>query len=146
MASQFIVTGLRDLENAFETMERNARRAGAQEWWVGTIVEYAIYQHFGTRYIQGRQFFTAAINELSEELGLQTMSEEMLFSLISDDADFVATLAFELERRVKQKIIEMGVFDQGNLHASVAAAPSFSEMEQVSRQRATVHQPGTLGR
>lgn len=135
MASQIIVSGLAKLEEEFQRLAGAARAEGDAEWWVGTTVEYAIFPELGTRYMTARPYFVPALNELMTELGLEGMTQEYFHALIADDPQLIPTIAFELERRVKAWIKKQHLIDTGNLHGSIAAAGSFTEMTNLSESR-----------
>lgn len=115
-------------------------------WWVGTIVVYAWYLEFGTRFMTAKTFFTPAIHRVANSIaGVSSGSVQVMPTLLSKDASVVRDLAFELERQVKAIITEKGLIVTSNLRSSIAAGPSVDEMIQASGQGiAAEGDPGAL--
>ncbi len=134
-----VTTGVSELASELDRLSRAAAQQNAHDWWVGTIVEYAIYPEFGTRFMLARPAFREAIRRVSKRLGLtaELSPAKLLEALIAPDQSLVALIAFELEREVKIVIREMGLILTGNLRGSYAAGPSLDAMAAFSESRAT---------
>ncbi len=113
-------------EDAFTTLdeyEDDFEDGGT--WVVGTAVEYAIYLEFGTSKMDAKPFFRPVLVEVRAQ-GVEDFIEDNTRKTISDigSADeLVRSLAFAIERRVKEVITRKGLIDTGTLEASVKAVP-----------------------
>lgn len=113
------------LEETYEALDRlEDRWTGGGRWVVGTGVEYAIYLEFGTRHMDPKPFLRPAVTELQRGVGqfiranTNTTLEE-----IDDVEELLRTIAFGLERRIKEIITQKGLVATGTLRASVSALP-----------------------
>jgi hypothetical protein len=75
---------------------------------VGTNVEYAIYQEFGTRHQSGQPYLFPAARSVEREMG-------RVAGRADNVADAVKLVALEIERRAAQN----APVDTGNLQASI---------------------------
>jgi hypothetical protein len=146
------VNGLDDVFDELEELQDDYGRDG-EDWQVGTNVEYAIYLEFGSssHVIQGnpllyfeneegqliskeqvkhpgtdpQPFFRPAANEvrLQGPGGFIRHNTKRDPEEIGSTREFVATLAFALQRRMQEIITDKGLIDTGNLRASVRATP-----------------------
>lgn len=103
---------------------------GGPTYHVGTAVEYAVYLEFGTSKMDPKPFFRPAIVEARRDLE-SFVADNTETSLRQIDAvdELVETIAFALERRVKEIITEKGLVDTGALRASVQAVRAKSELK-----------------
>lgn len=129
------VTGLAELERMLRAWKKAAELE--RSWWVGTIVEYAIYPELGTRRMPAYRYFLTAVERLLAQgiIGSRSEGQEFFRLLVSEDGSSIAWIALKLEREVKVVIREMGLIDTGNLRASFAAGPTLSRMVTASRSR-----------
>lgn len=113
--------------------ERNEWTGDGGTWHVGTAVEYAIYIEFGTSKMDPKPFFRPALTEAQRDLSAFVRDNtETTLSQIDGPQELVRTIAFALERRVKEIITEKGLIDTGAMRASVQAVPSESELKELS--------------
>jgi len=146
------IDGLGDMFEDLDDLEDDYGDDG-ENWQVGTNVEYAIYLEFGTssHVIEGdpllyfenesgqliskkrvrhpgndpKPFFRPAVNEvrLQGGPGFIRHNTRKQPEQIDSTREYVATLAFALQRRVQEIIRNKGLIDTGNLRASVRATP-----------------------
>lgn len=106
---------LDDLEDAW---------ADDQRWVVGTAVEYSIYLEFGTSKMDPKPFFRPALQEARRDIeGFIRDNTNTVVSEIGSADELVRTIAFALERRVKEIVTRKGLIETGTLRASVQAVP-----------------------
>lgn len=96
----------------------------AGDWVVGTAVEYAAANEFGTATRDARPFFRPALSELRGDVAgfIDDNSQTDIDEIDSGD-ELVATVAFALERRIKEIVTRKGIVDTGTLRASILAVP-----------------------
>lgn len=94
--------------------------------FVGTAVEYAIYLEAGTSKMDPKPFFRPALAEVRVEGvdGFLRSNTETTVEDIDTADELVRTLAFALERRIKEIITAKGLIDTGTLRFSIAAVPA----------------------
>lgn len=137
--------GLAQLTRTLNTIVDAAQHAEGQ-WWVGTVVVYSSFLEFGTARMPAKPFFQPAVLKVGRDLdnvtpktiGEDPKSGRSLWGLmVSDSADgtLARTVAFALEREVKQQIKAKGLIDTGNLRASIVAAPSLPRMKAESLEK-----------
>jgi hypothetical protein len=114
-----------DFEELVETLEDLQQQAsGGGSYYVGTAVEYSIYLEVGTSKMDPKPFFRPALNEARRDL--ETFIERNTTKVVGDietARELVRTVAFALERRIKEIITQKGLIDTGTLRASITAAP-----------------------
>jgi hypothetical protein len=123
-----------DVDDALDELEDlQDRYTGGGTWVVGSAVEYAIYLEMGTRDLDPKPFLRPAIHEARQSLR-QFVADNTSTTLdaIETADELVRTVAFALERRVKEIITEKGLIDTGALRASVAAVPLGSPLPPLS--------------
>jgi hypothetical protein len=103
-----------------EQQEKWSKPSGT--WHVGTAVEYGVYLEFGTSKMDPKPFFRPALAEAERDLAefVRSNSKKTL-SQVDGPRELVKTVAFALERRVKEIITEKGLIESGTLRASVQA-------------------------
>jgi len=103
-----------------EQAEQWSQSSGS--WYVGTAVSYAVYVEFGTSKMDAKPFFRPALVEAKRDLSefIRENTQKTL-QQVDDPAELVRTIAFALERRVKEIITEKGLIDTGTMRASVKA-------------------------
>ena len=115
-----IGTQLRELRE-----NKRAWSGGDDTWYVGTAVEYGVYLEFGTSKMDAKPFFRPALAEARRDLETFVADNTKTTMQQIDSVDeLVRTIAFALERRVKEIITEKGLIDTGTLRASVQAVPT----------------------
>lgn len=104
--------------------ERDEWSGDDTTWHVGTAVEYSIFLEYGTSKMDPKPFFRPALAEAGRDLAafVRDNSQKTL-SQVDGPQELVRTIAFALERRVKEIITEKGLIDTGTLRASVKAVP-----------------------
>lgn len=90
--------------------ELEERWGGSVTWVVGTNVEYAVYQEFGTSRHQAQPFLRPAVKQVMREA-------DAIADRASSTGDLVRMLALEIERRAKH----LAPVDTGRLRASLEA-------------------------
>lgn len=115
--------GLEELES--QLAEQQARWSGGGMWVVGTAVEYSVFLEYGTSKMDPKPFFRPALNEARWKGIPQFIDDHTRKDPddITSAPELVQTLAFALERRVKEIITTRGLIDTGTLRASVQAVP-----------------------
>lgn len=116
-------TGFTDAIEELKDLEEDLGQGGP--WVVGTAVEYSIYLEFGTRHMDPKPFFRPVLAEVRSQ-GVEDFIDDNSRTTVGDidDVDeLVRTLAFAIERRVKEVITRKGLVDTGTLRASVKAVP-----------------------
>lgn len=114
-----------DVDDAIDELDDlQERYTGGGTWVVGSAVEYAIYLEMGTRDMDPKPFLRPALFEARQSLP-QFIADNTSTTLNAIDTadELVRTVAFALERRIKQIITEKGLIDTGALRASVVAVP-----------------------
>lgn len=101
---------------------RAVKKDLGDNWFVGSVVNYAAFQEF-----LGPPRATPYLRPSLKELKKFSVSN---FS--GSLNDLLGSLAFEVERRAKEKVR----VDTGNLKGSIAAASGESEAEAASKQQA----------
>ena len=84
-----------------------------------------LFLEFGTSKMDPRPFFRPAIRDVQSK-GVDGFIEsvtETTVDEIESAEELVQTVAFGLERKIKQIITRKGIIDTGTLRASVAAIP-----------------------
>lgn len=137
--------GLAQLTRTLNTVIDAAQEAEGT-WWVGTVVVYSSFLEFGTARMTAKPFFQPAIlavgrqmeNVTPRTIGRDPKNGRALWGLMvsdSEDGSLARTVAFALEREVKQQIKRKGLIDTGNLRASIVAAPALPRMKRESLQK-----------
>jgi hypothetical protein len=114
-----------DFDELVETLEDMQDEVGQSgTFFIGTAVEYAVYLEFGTSKMDPKPFFRPALAEARRDLSgfIRDNSRKTIEEIDSAD-ELARTIAFALERRVKQIITEKGLIETGTLRASVSAVP-----------------------
>ena len=138
-------TGLIEMMNLFLAGAAGAKRMNQEEYFVGTIIYYAVYQHFGTKKIQGIPFLTIALERVADRYkGDAGAADELIQSLFIEDDSSLEKIALEVEREVKLVITEHKasidrLIDTGTMRASFAAGPSIPEAGAASKIAAESH-------
>jgi len=110
--------------------ERDKWAKSGGTWVVGTAVEYSIYLEFGTSKMDPKPFFRPVLAEAQRNLSEFVRSNtEKTLSDIESPEELVRTIAFAVERRVKEVITEKGLIDTGAMRASVAAVPTEGDLK-----------------
>jgi len=110
-----LIEGLADLQE---------QASGGGSYFVGTAVEYSVYLEFGTSKMDPKPFVRPALAEARRDLksfiatNTTTSADD-----IETARELVRTVAFALERRIKEIITEKGLIETGTLRASITAAP-----------------------
>lgn len=114
-----------DFEELVEALEDLQQQAsGGGSYYVGTAVEYSVYLEVGTSKMDPKPFFRPALNEARRDLeSFIARNTSKGVGDIETARELVRTVAFALERRVKEIIAEKGLIDTGTLRASITAAP-----------------------
>lgn len=95
--SDFIkLAGYADLVDGLTNLSEDWTPDGV--WFVGTPAKYAIYVHDGTSRMEGRPFFTDAIDEVMKKQG------DELADAAEDADDLVRKVALSLEAEGKYQI------------------------------------------
>lgn len=93
-------------------------------WYVGTAVSYGIYLEYGTSRMDAKPFFRPVLVEAERDLSAFVRDNtKTSLSQVDSPEELVRTVAFAVERRVKEIITEKGLIDTGTLRASVQAVP-----------------------
>jgi hypothetical protein len=107
-----------------ELSDLQEQASGGGSYFVGTAVEYSIYLEFGSSKMDPEPFVRPALAEARRDL------ESFIAANTTTSADdietareLVRTVAFALERRIKEIITEKGLIETGTLRASITAAP-----------------------
>ena len=135
-------TGFQQALQAFDRLIQSGRKISGGEWFVGTVVRYAIYQHFGTRYMQGIPFFQLALDRVAQRVQSDdALRQALMEHAVEPDPDLLKQLAILLEREVKLVITEMKesrdrLIDTGVMRASFAAGPTIAETAAQSQANA----------
>jgi hypothetical protein len=114
-----------DFEELVATLEDLQDGVGETgSFFIGTAVEYAVYLEFGTSKMDPKPFFRPALAEARRNLSgfIRENSRKTVEEIDSAD-ELARTIAFALERRVKEIITRKGLIDTGTLRASVSAVP-----------------------
>ena len=124
-----------DVEFEFSGLDRIERRLeDLRERWddsprylVGSAVEYAVYVEYGTSKMDPKPFFRPALAEARADLErfIEDNTRKQV-EQIDTARELVKTIAFALERRVKEIITEKGLIESGTMRASVKAVPGTS--------------------
>jgi hypothetical protein len=97
-------------------------------WHVGTAVEYSLFLEFGTSKMDPKPFFRPALLEAQKDLSeFVRKNTRKTLQEVDGPQELVKTIAFALERRVKEIITEKGLIDTGTLRASVQAVPTSAD-------------------
>ncbi|PCR89317.1 HK97-gp10 family putative phage morphogenesis protein [Natrinema ejinorense] len=105
--------------------ERDKWTGDGGTWYVGTAVEYAVYLEYGTSKMDPKPFFRPALAEAEQDLSAFVRDNtRKTLSQIDGPRELVKTIAFALERRVKEIITEKGLIESGTMRASVRAVPT----------------------
>ncbi|WP_436933692.1 hypothetical protein [Halovenus marina] len=124
----FDISGVRAQLEALKEERRDWMDSKTMQ--VGTAVEYSIYLEFGTSKMDAKPFFRPALVEAQRDLESFVADNTGKSLRTIDSADeLVETIAFALERRVKEIITEKGLIDTGALRASVQAVDSTAELK-----------------
>lgn len=117
------INGMQDTLAELDELKRDF--TGGGEWVVGTAVEYAIYLEFGTSKMDPKPFFRPALREVRTRgvEGFVESNSDTSIESIDSAEELVQTLAFALERRIKEIITRKTLVDTGTLRASVLAVP-----------------------
>lgn len=136
--------GFAEFFNELNRLLKNASSLSKQEWWVGSVVEYAAWQHFGTSRFQGIPYFTIAMERVVAQISASTsIKDSLLGTLTADSAEtMIEKVAFMLEREVKLVITEAKstmdrLIQTGIMRASFAAGPqkAIAEDKSVAQAR-----------
>lgn len=132
-----VTSGIQSLQHSFQRFIDAAHGLEEEEWWVGTVVEYAIYHEFGTRRMRARPWFRPAIRKVRLRFGAGAAidSRKLWQDILAGRPGLVRTIALELEREAKQEIRRKGLIDTGNMRASVTAAPTKQDAASESERR-----------
>jgi len=116
------VEGEAALFEALDDLADDFSEAG--DWVVGTAVEYAPPNEFGTANRDARPFFRPALSELRGNVPdfIEDNTRTDIDEIDSGD-ELVATVAFALERRIKEIVTRKDIVDTGTLRASILAVP-----------------------
>jgi hypothetical protein len=111
------INRLNELEDDVETLAT---------YTIGTGVSYAVYLEFGTSQMDAKPFFRPAINEVRIQGvdGFIAHNTKTTVGALPDADAVIKTLAFALERRIKEIITDKDLIDTGTLRASVLAVRS----------------------
>lgn len=123
------IQGLEEhLDEVESERDRWAEPSGT--WAVGTAVNYSLFVEYGTSKMDARPFFRPALAEAERDLSAFVRDNtETSLQNIDGPQELVKTIAFALERRIKQIITEKELIDTGALRASVAAVRTESELK-----------------
>lgn len=115
------------LEQHIADLEREQERwEGGDAWFVGTAVEYSVYLEFGTSKMDPKPYFRPTLHEV-EARGVPGFIRQHTATTVEEIGsidELIRTLAFALERRIKEIITKKGLVDTGTLRASVLAVPT----------------------
>jgi len=106
-----------------ELQREQDRWTGGDAYYVGTAVEYAVYLEFGTRHMDPKPFIMPTLHEVKARgvpAFIDVHTRTSVDSINSID-ELVETVAFALERRIKEIITAKGLIETGTLRASVQA-------------------------
>jgi len=119
-----------DFEDLVESLEDLQDKVGEPgSFFVGTAVEYSIYLEFGTSKMDAKPFFRPALAEARRDIpGFIRDNTRKTVEEIESADELARTIAFGLERRIKQIIAEKGLIDTGTLRASVKAVPAPADL------------------
>jgi len=118
------VDGLDDVFEDLDDLEDDFS-GPTEDWVIGTAVEYSIYLEFGTRNMDPKPFFRPVLVEVRTR-GVADFIEhnsKLEVEAIGSIRQLVGSLAFTIERRIKEVITEKGLIDTGTLRASILALP-----------------------
>jgi len=115
-----------DFDELVETLEDLQEEVGESgSFFVGTAVEYSVYLEFGTSRMDPKPFFRPALAEARRDIpGFVRDNTRKTIEEIDSADELARTIAFGMERRVKEIITEKGLIDTGTLRASVRAVPA----------------------
>lgn len=119
--------GFADLINFFDEISEQEHGT----WYVGTIVEYAPDQEFGTQDIPAQPFLRPAVEKARHNLVkiIEEGLEDLETFTIDDEIKIVA---LQVEKQAK----DFAPVDTGNLMGSITAGPSLEKMEKESLSNA----------
>lgn len=118
----FELSGLDRIERRLEDLRDDWD--DSPRYLVGSAVEYAVYLEFGTSKMDPKPFFRPALAEARADLEAFIADNTRKTAEQIDSAkELVKTIAFALERRVKEIITEKGLIESGTMRASVKAVP-----------------------
>ncbi|WP_226479165.1 hypothetical protein [Natrinema amylolyticum] len=125
----FDIKGLEEHQRQLRE-ERDKWAGDGGKWHVGSAVNYAVYLEYGTSKMDPKPFFRPALAEAEQDLSAFVRDNtKKTVSQIDGPKELVKTVAFALERRVKQIIKEKGLIDTNAMRASVATVRSESELK-----------------
>lgn len=115
-----------DFDELVETLEDMQDEVGESgTHYIGTAVEYSVYLEFGTSKMDPKPFFRPALAEARRDLeGFIRENSRKTLQQIDTADELARTIAFALERRVKEIITEKDLIESGTLRASVQAVPA----------------------
>lgn len=102
------VNGVDSIQSSLTTLQLELSEVST--WVVGTSVEYADDQEFGTEDMPAQPYLRPAVNRVAR-------NAQAIASDAGSPAEAVATIALEIEREAKK----LAPVDTGNLRASIRA-------------------------
>ncbi len=148
MPSQFQVNGEREFMAVIQEFGRSARAAGRETWWVGTVVNYAPPQEFGTGRMRARPHWRPAIQMMSEgrqggslELAIRQSTRPIKTRMeahrtwerwFGPDKSPAGRLAGKLRKEIQRLIVVLDIRDTDNYLGSIAYASTEAKMAMAS--------------
>lgn len=121
------IDGLEDVFSELDELQDDF--SGGGQFIVGTAVEYSIFLEFGTSKMDPKPFFRPVLREVKSG-GVPDFVEDntnTTVESVNSAEELVQTVAFAIERRIKEVITQKTLVDTGTLRASVLAVPGGSE-------------------
>jgi hypothetical protein len=116
------VDGLQLIEEELKKLEDDVDNPIT--WYAGTNVFYSVYLEFGTSKMDPRTFMRPALNEARSGVDAFIRRHTNTDPETIDDVnEYIQTLAFAFESRIKGIITQKNIIDTGRLRASILAVP-----------------------